>query len=321
MTGLGRFLRRRLVAVPLTLVAVSVLVFALTAVVPGDVARRIVGREASPEAAAAVRADLGLDRPLVEQYGSWATGFVTGDWGTSYTRSEDVRPLVLDRLGQSLLLGGVAFAVLVPVALGLGLLAGARHGGRLDRAIGVSSVVGTATPVFVSGVVLLIVFAVQLRWFPTVAAAPPGSGLGEQLRRIVLPVVALVVLCAGYVLRMVRASTIATVESPYVRAAELRGLTRRQVVRRHVLRNALVPPLAALGVQLRWLIGGLVTVELLFSYPGIGALVVESAESKDVPTLQAAVLVLGTLVLATFVVTDLLYALLDPRIRLDGAAA
>lgn len=314
-----RLLRRRLAAVPLTLLLVSVLVFLLTSVIPGDVARRVVGREAPPEAVAAVREDLGLDRPLVEQYGSWLSAFATGDWGESYTRGEPVGPLVRDRLGRSLLLAGLAFAVLVPVAVGLGLVAGMRPGGRLDRVISVGGMVGTSTPLFVVGVVLLVVFAVQLRWLPAKADAPPGADLVEQVRRLLLPVVTLVVVSTGYVARMVRASTVATVESHHVRAATLLGLPARQVVTRHVLRNALVPPLASLGVQLRWMLSGLVTVELLFSYPGLGALVLESAKAKDVPALQATPLVLGLVVLATFVATDLLYAALDPRIRFGRA--
>jgi peptide/nickel transport system permease protein len=160
-----------------------------------------------------------------------------------------------------------------------------------------------------------VVFAVQLKWFPASAQANPGAGLLVRLDHLVLPAVSLVLLCTGYVARHVRASTVAAVESPYVRAAELRGASRSQVVRRHVLRNSTVPATSALGVQAQFLIGGLVAVELLFNYPGVGALLLQSAIDKDLPTLQAAAVVLGLLYMLIMLLVDVTYRLLDPRLR------
>ncbi|MEV6986365.1 ABC transporter permease [Sphaerisporangium sp. NPDC051017] len=315
-----RFLVRRLAAIPLTLLAVSVLVFTATELIPGDVARTILGREASDASVARLRAELGLDRPLLARYASWLEGFATGRWGDSTLLGVPVRELVLSRLADSLLLGALAFVLLVPVALSLGLVAGVNHDRPADRVISVAGLAFGAIPEFVTGVVLLVVFAVRLRWFPASAQAPPDAGPLTRLGHLLLPAFSLVLLCTGYVARHVRASTVASVESPYARAAELRGLSRGQVVRRHVLRNSTVPATSALGVQLQFLLGGLVAVELLYNYPGIGALLLRSAVEKDLPTLQACAMVLGVLYMLIVLAADVVYRLLDPRVRLGTAS-
>jgi peptide/nickel transport system permease protein len=314
-----RFLLRRLATIPLTLWGVSVLVFLATTVVPGDVPRTILGRQASDASVTALNHQLGLDRPVGERYVRWLGEFLSGDWGTSYTLHVPVRDLVFHRLGSSLVLAVYAFAILVPVALGLGVVAGLRHDRFVDRAItGVTLALG-ATPEFVTGVVLILVFAVELHWFPASAETSPGDGPLGTLDHLTLPAVSLVLLCTGYVARHVRASTVAVVDGAYVRAARLRGLSEARVVRRHVLRNATVPATSALGVQLQFLLGGLVVVELLFNYPGIGALLLQSATNKDLPTLQATAVVLGAAYLLVMVGADVTYRLLDPRIRLGAA--
>ncbi|MEV6931331.1 ABC transporter permease [Dactylosporangium sp. NPDC051485] len=310
------FLLRRLAAVPLTLAGVSVLVFLATDVLPGDVGRTVLGREASAEAVAQYNHRLGLDDPLWLRYGRWLGHFLTGDWGTSYTLGEPVAGLVRDRLAASLTLAVFAFVLLVPVALGAGLLAGSRHDTWLDRAVsGVGLALG-AIPEFVTGVVLLVVFAVQLHWFPVSAQPAPGDGPFAVLARLFLPALSLVLLCTGYVARHVRASTIAVVDGGYVRAARLRGTPPARILARHVLRNATVPAASALGVQLQFLLGGLVVVELLFNYPGLGALLLQSAVDRDVPTLQATAMVLGLAYLTVTLLADITYRLLDPRVRL-----
>ncbi|WP_066363822.1 ABC transporter permease [Herbidospora mongoliensis] len=315
------FLLRRAATVPLTLLGVSLLVFAATELVPGDVARTILGREASQASVEALRDQLGLDRPWFQRYADWLGGFLTGDWGQSYTLGVPVHDLVVGRLGHSLLLAGVAFAVLAPVAVSLGLWAGVRHDRAADRVISVGGLAFGAVPEFVTGVILLVVFAVNLRWFPSGAQAPEGAGPLTVLWHLALPALSLVLLCTGYVARHVRAGAVASVESAYARAAELRGLTRGQVVRRHVLRNSTVPAASALGVQLQFLLGGLVSVELLFAYPGIGALLLQSAVDKDLPVLQAAALVLGVLYMVIVLGADVAYRLLDPRVRLGAVAS
>ncbi|MGW6356810.1 ABC transporter permease [Streptomyces sp. NPDC055092] len=316
-----RLLLRRLAAIPLTLVVVSVLVFTATEVLPGDVARTVLGREADAAAVSDLNRQLGLDQPLLVRYVRWLGDFVAGRWGTSYTLHSEVRALLLDRLGDSLLLALAAFVLLVPVALGLGLLAGLHRDRLLDRVISGLTLALGATPEFVTGVVLIVDFSVNLHWLPTSARISPGDGPGEVLRHFALPVVSLVLLCTGYVARHVRAGTIAVVEGPYVRAARLRGHSEWRIVLRHVLRNATVPATSALGVQLQYLLGGLVVVELLFNYPGVGDLLLRSALDKDLPTLQATAMVLGVLYMLVVLAADVAYRLLDPRVRLGGAVA
>jgi peptide/nickel transport system permease protein len=293
-----------------TLLIASMLIFALTAVVPGDVARTMLGREAPQAAVDARRQQLGLDEPLVRQYVTWLGGFVRGDWGESLISGLPVRELVLDALARSLVLAGLTMGVLVPLALLLGVLAGVHRGSVLDRAISLTAVAGTATPEFVSGTLLLVVFSVRLGWFPPSARSEHG------LRGLVLPIACLLVVTVGYVSKMVRAEIAVTMQQPYVQTARIKGISSWQLVRRHVLRNSLVVPLSALGVQLRYLLAGLVAVELLFSYPGIGSVLVSAAGDKDVPTLQAAAMVTGVAILTTFVLTELLSRWLDPRLRI-----
>ncbi|MCK9878133.1 ABC transporter permease [Frankia sp. Ag45/Mut15] len=312
---MGRFLARRLVTIPITMLAVSFLVFIATELVPGDVARVVLGREASQSSVDALRHQLRLDEPLLPRYLHWLGGFVTGDWGRSYTLGVDVRPLVIERLLESATLALFAFVLLVPVALTLGLVAGLREGRPTDRIISVAGLSLAAIPEFVTGIVLLVVFSVQLHWLPSSAQAPPGAGLLTRLQHLLLPAISLVLLCAGYVARHVRASTVAVLASPFIRAMRVRGMSQAQLMRGHVLRNALVPATSALAVQLQFLLAGLVTVELLFGYQGIGDLLLSSATSKDVPTLQASALVLGAVGMGIYVVADLVCALLDPRVR------
>ncbi|MFC1432055.1 ABC transporter permease [Streptacidiphilus sp. N1-3] len=315
------FLLRRLAAVPLTLFLLSFLVFAATQVLPGDVGRTVLGHEASDASVRQLDHQLGLDRPILNQYGHWLGQFLTGNWGTSYTLHTPVRELLLTRLGHSLQLALFAFVLLVPIALTLGVLAGLYHDRPLDRVISTAGLALGATPEFVTGVVLLVVFSVNLHWLPASAQTEPGQGgLGQTLYHFLLPAVSLVLVCLGYVARHVRAGTIAVLSGPHVRAARLRGLPERRVVLRHVLRNATVPATSALGVQLQYLLGGIVVVELLFNYPGVGALLLQSAVDKDLPTLQATAMVLGLLYMLVVLLADLAYRLLDPRVRLGVAA-
>jgi peptide/nickel transport system permease protein len=292
------------------LLIASMLIFALTAVVPGDAVRTMLGREAPQAAVEARRQQLGLDQSLFRQYLTWLGGFVRGDWGDSFVTGLPVRDLVLDAFARSLVLAGLTMAVLVPLALLLGVLAGVHRGSVLDRAISLTAVAGTATPEFVTGTVLLVVFSVRLGWFPPSARSEYG------LRGLVLPTACLLVVTVGHVTKMVRAEVAVTMQQPYVQTARIKGISGWQLVRRHVLRNSLIVPLSVLGVQLRYLIAGLVAVELLFSYPGIGSVLVSAAGDKDVPTLQAAAMVTGVAILTTFVLTELISTWLDPRLRI-----
>jgi peptide/nickel transport system permease protein len=314
-----RILARRLLSIPATLLVVSMAIYGLTAVLPGNIGRTILGREASEETVAQLNHELGLDRPLVQQYGSWLGNFLRGRWGTSYATNQAVRDVVMERLGRSLLLAGFAFALLVPISLGIGTAAAFRRGTRFDRVITMGSLSVSAIPEFVTGVVLLIVFGVNLPWFPTSATAPDGSNLIAQLHRLVLPASALLLAWAGYVGRIARASTIATLDSDYVRTARIKGVSRSRLIRKHILRNSLVPPTTVLGVSLGAFLGGLTVVESLFNYKGVGSLFLQASIDKDIPVLQALAAVIGLFSMLCVLATDLVYALLDPRVRMGEA--
>lgn len=312
---MGGFLLKRLALALVTLVIVSITVFAVAEVLPGDVGRTILGPYASNEQVAALNRELGNDRPLPVRYGDWIGGFVTGDWGESQLLKTPVRPLVLDRLANSLMLGGFALALIVPVSIGLGVLAALHYGRFLDRLISITGLSLIALPEFVAGVILLVVFAVKLGWFP-VSSKVPEANVVDVFRQFLLPSIPLMLVLFGYIARMARAGTVDSLQANYTRTAVLKGLPRRTVVGRHVLRNSLLPTIGVVSVQVGYLVGGLVVIETLFNYPGIGKLVLDSATGHDLPVLEATVLMIALLYMASNLIADVLYALLNPRIRL-----
>jgi peptide/nickel transport system permease protein len=284
-------------------------------VLPGDVGRTILGPYASNEQVERLNHELGNDRPLLVRYGEWIGGFVTGDWGESQLLNTPVRPLVSERLKNSLILGGFALLLIVPLSIGLGVLAALHYGKFLDRLISVTGLSLIALPEFVAGVILLVVFAVKLGWFP-VSSNVPSANPVDVFQQLLLPSIPLMLVLFGYISRMARAGTVESLHSNYVRTAILKGLPRRQVIARHVLRNALLPTISVVSVQVGYLVGGLVVIETLFSYPGIGKLVLDSAVGHDLPVLEATVLTVAVLYMVSNLVADVLYAVLNPRIRL-----
>ena len=242
---------------------------------PGNVGRSILGPYATEEQVQLLNEKLGADKPLVVRYLTWAGGFVTGDWGESALLEVPVRPSVMDAFWNSLLLAGFALVLIVPTSIALGVFAGLRRDSVLDRAITVSTLSMTVIPEFVSGVVLLYVFAVWLKWLPVTALPPDGAPFYERLYYLILPAIPLMFLELGYIARMARVGTVQVLGMPYIRTAVLKGVPRSRVVFGHVLRNAMVPTVTVIGSQVGWLIGGLVVVEKLFAYPGIGKLMVD----------------------------------------------
>ena len=311
-----RFLLVRLGLVLVTLVLVSMIVFAVAEVLPGDVGRTILGPYASNEQVERLNHELGNDRPLPVRYGDWVSGFITGDWGESALLNRPVRPLVLDRLGNSLVLGLFALVLIVPLSVGFGVLAALHHGKALDRVISVTGLSLIALPEFVTGIILLVVFAVKLGWFP-VSSAVPSANPVDVVRQLLLPAIPLMFVLFGYIARMARAGTIEALQSNYTRTAVLKGLPQRTVVWRHVMRNAILPTISVVSVQVGYLVGGLVVIETLFSYPGIGELVLDSAQGHDLPVLQATVLIVAVIYMASILVADVLHGVLNPRIRLE----
>ena len=311
--ALSRFLVRRLGLALLTLLLVSMLVFATAQLLPGDLGRTILGPYATETQVAELNDRLGADDPAPVRYANWLSRFVRGDWGTSASLRQPVRPLVLDRLGNSLLLAVYALALAVPVALGVGMLA-ARHRGRpVDAAVSATAVSLMAMPEFVVGTILSIVFAVQLGWFPVSAAVPDDAV--SFFHELTLPAIVLALVLFGSLARVARASTLGALDADYTRTATLKGLSTRRVLARHVLPNVLPPTIAAIGAHVGYLVGGIVVVETLFAYPGLGDLLLDSARAHDVAPLEACVLATAMAVMAANVAADIAASTLNPRVR------
>jgi peptide/nickel transport system permease protein len=294
------------------------LIFALAEVLPGNVGRSILGPYATQEQVDLLNQRLGTDAPLYERYLTWAGNFVTGDWGDSLLLEVPVFPTVMDALWNSLLLAGFALVLIVPTSIVVGVFAGLRRDSMLDRTITVSTLSMTVIPEFVSGVVLLYVFAVWLKWLPVSAMPPEGSSFLDRLYYLILPAIPLMFLELGYIARMARVGTVQVMGMPYIRTAVLKGVPRRRVIFGHMLRNAMVPTVTVIGSQVGWLIGGLVVIEWLFVYPGIGQLMVQAAQTHDIPLLEASVLMVAVIYMVSNLIADIVVALLSPRIRMGG---
>ncbi|MFU8889069.1 MAG: ABC transporter permease [Trueperaceae bacterium] len=311
-----RFLARRLGYLLVTLLVTSFLIFLITQLLPGDVARVILGREASEPALQALRERLGLTRPAPVQYLTWLVAFLRGDWGTSFATEQAIRPLVLERLGNSLMLAGLTLAIAVPLAIALGVAAALRAGRWPDAVISVASLAVVGLPEFVTGLVLIEVFAFRLRWLPANASIAPEAGFLEALPMLILPALTATLVLLAYIARLTRASVLEELGRAYVRTAVLKGLPPRVVLVRHVLRNALLPTVTVVAISVGWLISGLIVVENVFNYPGLGRLLTFAIDRRDVPLLQAISLVAVLAFALANLVADVLYAVLNPRIRL-----
>lgn len=313
-----RFLTRRVALALITLFVLSILVFFGTQILPGDVGRRILGPFAGQEAVDALNGRLGTDRPIVTQYLSWIGGALRGDLGDSLNFSRPVWDLLKRAIANSAKLALVAFVLVVPLAVLGGVTAGLRQGRWLDRLISVGGLSVTAIPEFVTAIVFIVVFGIVLRWLPVTARPPDGSGLLTQLRYLILPAIPLVLVLFGYIARITRSGVVEALHADYTRTAILKGLPSRRVIFRHVLRNALLPTIAVVATQVGYLIGGLVAIEVLFTYQGIGQLLFTAAQKKDFPLLQGGVLVVGAIYLTSTLLADIAYSFLNPRIRLGG---
>jgi peptide/nickel transport system permease protein len=316
---MARFLLKRLGLAAITLFLLSVIVFVGASVLPGNVARRILGPFADQAAVDALNERLGTDRSLVTQYWDWISGFFQGDLGTSHALNVPVSELIGNALGNSVKLAVFAFVLVVPVAILGGVVAALRRDTLTDRVITIGGLSLSVVPEFVSGIILILVFGLWLDVLPVSARAPAGSSFFTQLEYLLLPALTLVVLLFGYIARITRAGAIESLDAEYTRTAVLKGLPRRTVIRRHVLRNSLLPTIAVIATQTGYLIGGLVVIETLFNYPGLGRLIFTAATQKDLPVLESAVLIVGIVFLIAMLLADLAYSLLNPRIRYSSA--
>jgi peptide/nickel transport system permease protein len=315
------FLARRLALAVVTLWLLSIIVFVGAQVLPGNPGRAILGPFADNAAVEQLNSELGFDQPLLARYWDWLSGFVQGDMGTSFVFSAPVSGFVGDALLNSLELALFALVLVIPISILGGVIAALRVGRLVDRAITVSGLSLAVVPEFVTGIVLILVFGIWLDLLPVTAAAPAGVGFFEGLKYLLLPALALTAVLFGYIARMARAGTVTSLDSDYARTAVLKGLPWRTVLSRHVLRNSLLPTITVIAVQAGFMMGGLVVIERLFNYQGMGLLIFNAATRKDFPMLQSAILVVGIIFIVTTLVADLLTSLLNPRIRVARAEA
>ncbi|EPE94771.1 ABC transporter permease [Rhizobium grahamii] len=304
--------RRCAVAIPLLLI-ISFGVFVLVHIAPGDPVRSLLGtRAADPATIAAIRARYHLDDPLPVQYGKWLSQVIQGDLGVSIQGNRAVTRTIRDRLGVTVFLTLMSSVLVLGPGIVLGAVAAYCHGRRLDRALVMLGVFGISSPAFVTGIFLLYVFGVLLRWFPIFGS---GEGFFDRAWHLTLPSLALAISVMAIVIKITRAAMIEELGQDYVTFAKSRGLSPRRILFAYVLRNSLIPLVTAAGIIVVGIVAGAIYVEVTFSLPGLGALTVEAIQKRDIPTIQGIVLLFSTFVVLVNLVVDVLYALIDPRIR------
>jgi peptide/nickel transport system permease protein len=309
-------IKRSLIGI-LTLVLVSILVFAATQILPGNAASAVLQNTATPQRLAALEKQLGLNRPAVEQYWTWLTGVLHGNFGTSLANGQPVGTLVGGRIVNSLVLVVLAGVIGTLIGVGLGVLAAAWRDSLFDRVLSVTSLAVTALPEFVVAVVLVIFFAaVVVHWFPAVSVFVPGTAPWSNPKELVLPVATLVIVIVPYIFRMMRASMIDALESDYVQMAQLKGVPKWRVLFFHALPNAIAPTIQVIGLSFLYLAGGVVVVEYMFNYPGLGQALVSAVGDRDIPQIQAIVLVIAAFYIFVNILTDVIALAVSPRRRL-----
>lgn len=312
---MGALIARRVAIAVVLLWIVSLLVFAATQVLPGDTASAILGKTATPDSLAQLRAQLGLDRPLLQQYTDWLSGLLHGDLGRSLAAGLPVGDLIGDRVGATLTLAGVTLVLLVPLALLLGVLSGLRRDGKLDQLVSWITLAGVAVPEFVTGTLLALLLATWLGWLPAVSLIPPGESPLAHPQYMVLPVLTLLVAGLASTVRLVRVGVAQAAAADATEMARLSGIPERRVVRRWVLPNALAAGVQVIALTAQWLVGGIVIVETVFQYPGIGQTLVQSVQSQDIPVVQAVALLIAAIYVLLNLLADIALVLLVPRLR------
>ncbi len=311
---MAHYLLRRSLSLVISLLIAAAVIFAITDLVPGDPARFMLGTGARPETVAALTHQLGLDQPWPTRFLRWLGGVIGGDFGTSFTYRAPVARLIADRMAVSLPLAVIALALAVAIALPVGMLAAARRGRAADTGVMAATQLGIALPNFWFAMLLVMLFAVRLRWLPA-GGFPGWADPGAALKSLLLPAVALALPQAAILARTLRSSLVEVLDQDYIRTARAKGLTRGQALRRHALRNALIPVLTILGLQFSFLLAGAIIIENVFFLPGVGRLIFQAINQRDLITVQGAVLVLVAAVIAVNFLTDLAYAATDPRLR------
>lgn len=308
-------LLRRIGIALLTLLLVSIIVFAITSLLPGDAAQQAMGQGATPETVAALRVEFGLDRPGYVRYAEWLVGLVSGDPGMSLSSRTPVADLIEDRLPKSLLLAGLTALIVTPLAIGIGILAALRRGGRLDRTLSVMTLSMVAVPEFLVASIAVLLFAVQLRWLSALSALPPDYTALDFLRAYAMPVMALGFVIVAQMARMTRAALIAQLDQPYAEMATLKGVGTTRRVLRHALPNAAGPIANAVALSLSYLLGGAIIVETIFNYPGLASLMVDAVTNRDMPVLQTCAMIFCAVYLVLVLIADFIALLSNPRLR------
>lgn len=315
MTPLAKTILKRLGLLLLTLVLVTALAFLAFSIVPGDPTSSIVGVDATEEQIATVRAQLGLDLPIWQRYLNWVGSFVTGDFGRSYNFEMPVADLLAPRIGVTLTLAAIAFVLIVAVSLPLGILAARHQGGVIDRVLTVLNQITMSIPGFLVGIALTYIFGLVLKWFTPGAYAPPGQGVGQYLWYLFFPAMAVALPKAAMTVKMLRGSVLSEMGADYIRTAYSKGNTMTSALWRHVLRNAMIPVVTFLAMTMADIVAGSIVVEQVFAIPGLGQMLISSIGNRDYPVVQAVVVIIASVVVLCNFAADLLYRVMDPRLR------
>jgi peptide/nickel transport system permease protein len=315
---MARFISRRLLLSLLTLWLLATLVFIIANVLPNDVGRTILGPFAPQESVDALNERLGTNRPILVRYVDSLLGLVTLDFGNSFVSDQPVLPQLVDAMIRSAKLAGLALIITIPLAITAGVYAARRRDRPVDRGIVLLGVTLSSIPEFVTATALVVVVGVQLQLLPVLATPPPDADIPTQIRYLLMPATAMAIVYFGYIARMTRAGTIEVLQSDYTRTATMKGLTPNQTMRRHVLRNALIPTVAVIAVQIGYLFGGIIAVERIFNYDGMGRTMLFAAQQKDIPMLTAGVILIGIVYMLATLLADMTIAWMNPRIRLDA---
>ncbi len=311
-----RFLVTRISLILITLLVVSMAIFAITIVLPGDAALAQLRQGATEENLARTRAELGLDRPYHERYLSWIGGVVQGDWGTSLVSHQPISEMMGRRIRHSLILALFALTLGIPTAVAAGIWAGVRPDTIGDRVVSMVSLVGISLPEFVTGVLLILLLSSTLNLLPPISIIVSGTSPLTRPEILVMPALTLTGVLFAYIMRMTRVNVIEVMQTEYVRTAILKGLPMRRVILRHVLPNSMLPTITVISTNFAYMLGGLIIVENVFAYPGLGQMLLRAIQTRDVPLLEAISLLIAATYAVSNLVADLVYATIDPRIRL-----
>lgn len=299
----------------ITLLLVSIVIFTISGLLPGDAAQETLGQSATPEQIAALRHEMGLDRPALTRYSDWLAGIVRGDPGQSLVANMPVREIIAQRLPNSLMLAGVTALLSVPLALLIGISSAVNRGGKIDRALNILTLSMVAVPEFLVATLGVLIFSVKLLWLPSIALVSAEATWGDTLRSCALPILTLMVVVVAQMARMTRAAVADQLDRPYVEMARLKGVSFRRIVLTHTMPNAIGPIVNAMALSLSYLMGGAIIVETIFNFPGLASLMVNAVTSRDMPLLQACAMIFCAAYLLLMLAADVVAILANPRLR------